>query len=923
MRRLSSGSIMNVRTFIVLIACSMQFLLGQSSPHGPLKQACTDCHTTSSWKDLAVPMKFNHAVTGFILQGAHSNTQCIQCHTTKRFAGTSSDCFSCHKKDFSKAMSPNHQVGLISHECLSCHTINSWRPSIFDHAKTNFQLVGAHSSVECSSCHTGNKYKGLPSDCFSCHQKDYAAAKTPNHSAGQFSRTCLTCHTINTWKPSTFDHNKTNFALVGSHQSVECSSCHKTGRFKGLAQDCYSCHQKDYAASVNPNHAATQMDHSCLNCHTLNSWSPSTFDHAKTDFKLTGAHTASACSKCHSTGTFKGTAKECYPCHLKDITKLVTPDHIKGQFSQDCLTCHTNMLWKPSTFDHAKTNYALTGAHIKTECKKCHVNELYKNLPATCYSCHQKDFTEVLTPNHQTGQFNHDCTTCHSTTIWKPSTFDHNKTAFALKGAHVSVDCASCHKNGQFKGTTADCYSCHLLDYNRVLIPNHLAGAFSHDCLTCHTINAWKPSTFNHSTTAFPLVGAHVTVSCASCHTNGQFKGTATDCFSCHQSNFNSTTAPNHVTSLFSHDCLTCHTNTAWKPASFNHSATAFPLLGAHAAVTCASCHSSGQYKGLATDCYSCHQKNFTAVVNPNHVSGQFSHDCITCHSNTVWKPSTFNHSSTAFPLVGAHTSVTCASCHTNGQFKGLPSDCFSCHQTKFNATTDPNHVTAQFSHDCLTCHTTTAWKPSTFNHSTTSFPLLGAHAAVTCGDCHKNGQFKGTTTVCYNCHTSDFTGVTDPNHVTNAFDHACLTCHTMTGWKPATFNHSKTRFPLTGKHASTTCISCHAGGKYAGTTMDCYTCHLTDYNGTKNPNHVTGNYNAARACNTCHNTSVWQPWIFGHNTYYNISKHHNSSVTCAKCHLTPGNLTTASCTTGCHSSAHHKTQTCYIGSNCHAGSNN
>lgn len=857
MRRLSSGSIRNARTFLLIIAVAAQMLSAQSSPHGPLKQACTDCHTTSSWKDLAVPMRFNHATTGFLLQGAHSNTPCLQCHTTKRFTGTSSDCFTCHKKDFSKAMSPNHQVGLFSHECLSCHTINSWRPSIFEHSKTNFQLVGAHASVECASCHTNNRYKGLNADCFSCHQKDYAAVKTPNHSAGQFSRECLSCHTINTWQPSSFDHNKTNFSLAGAHRSADCSQCHKNGKFKGIAQDCYSCHQKDYASSVTPNHAATQMDHSCLNCHTLNSWTPSTFDHAKTEFKLTGAHTASECSKCHSTGTFKGTAKECYPCHLQDITKLVTPDHIKGQFSQDCLTCHTNLLWKPSTFDHAKTNYLLTGAHTKTECKKCHVNEVYKNLPATCYSCHQTDFNTVLTPNHQTGQFDHDCSTCHSTTIWKPSTFDHNKTAFTLRGAHTSVDCASCHTSGKFKGIASDCYSCHLLDYNRVLIPNHMGGQFSHDCLTCHTVNGWKPSTFNHSSTSFPLLGAHVTVSCASCHTNGQFKGTASDCYSCHQNDFTTTTAPNHVTSLFSHDCLTCHSNTAWKPSTFNHSATAFPLVGAHTSATCASCHSGGQFKGLPSDCFSCHQNKFNAVTNPNHVTGQFSHDCITCHTVNVWKPSTFSHSSTSFPLLGAHAAVSCGDCHKNGQFKGTTSDCYTCHLSDFNGTTDPNHVTGNFDHNCLSCHSMNGWTPATFNHSTTSFPLTGAHTSAACASCHVGGKFAGTTKDCYTCHTSDYTGSVSPAHASAQYPKTCITCHSTTAWKPSTFNHTPF-FPIgaSDKHRPgrwNTCADCHTvtSNFKLFSCIDCHEHNKADMDSEHR--NKTGYVYASANCYKCH----------------------------------------------------------------------
>ena len=39
--------------------------------------------------------------------------------------------------------------------------------------------------------------------------------------------------------------------------------------------------------------------------------------------------------------------------------------------------------------------------------------------------------------------------------------FDHFSTGFPLTGAHNGVDCASCHFNGRFRGTSRQCASCH------------------------------------------------------------------------------------------------------------------------------------------------------------------------------------------------------------------------------------------------------------------------------------------------------------------------------------------------------------------------------------------------------------------------------------------------------------------------------
>ena len=131
------------------------------------------------------------------------------------------------------------------------------------------------------------------------------------------------------------------------------------------------------------------------------------------------------------------------------------------------------------------------------------------------------------------------------------------------------------------------------------------------------------------------------------------------------------------------------------------------------------------------TDCYQCHQSDFVGVQSPNHVTGNFSHDCTPCHSTTAWSPSTFDHNQTPFPLTGAHITTQCQSCHVNGNYQLVYTDCYQCHQTNFIAVQSPNHVTGNFSHDCTPCHSTTVWSPSTFDHNQTPFPLTGAHVTT------------------------------------------------------------------------------------------------------------------------------------------------------------------------------------------------
>jgi hypothetical protein len=317
-----------------------------------------------------------------------------------------------------------------------------------------------------------------------------------------------------------------------------------------------------------------------------------------------------------------------------------------------------------------------------------------------------------------------------------------------------------------------------------------------------------------------------VNATCTSCHLKNQFAGTSTDCVSCHLQDFKATTNPNHVAAGFPQTCATCHNTTQWKGATFNHNtATHFPLTGAHINATCTQCHVNNQYATLPTDCASCHLSAYNGTTNPNHRTAGFPQDCSLCHTTSQWPGATFDHSKTRFPLTGAHVSLTCSTCHINGQYAGLSSDCVSCHLKDFNATTNPNHVAAGFPQTCATCHSTTQWKGAIFDHSKTGFQLTGAHTSVACSSCHVGGRFPGTPTDCYTCHRSEYETVTNPNHLSAGFPKTCDTCHTTTRWSGAQFNH---KFPIySGSHQGkwTTCNDCHTNSQnYA--IFSCINCH-------------------------------------------------------------------------------------------------
>jgi hypothetical protein len=309
-------------------------------------------------------------------------------------------------------------------------------------------------------------------------------------------------------------------------------------------------------------------------------------------------------------------------------------------------------------------------------------------------------------------------------------------------------------------------------------------GAFSASCAQCHLSDSWRPtkisSEFKHAPDRFPLEGAHAKASCTACHKRLDFTGISTACASCHRDMHQGELGAN---------CGSCHTQRSFLDMAQMrraHQLTAFPLTGLHAVADCRSCHTPrapGQqaFVNRPTACQSCHLADYQKATNPPHVAAAFPKDCSGCHSPAGWRGTAFNHSTTQFPLTGAHRTVSCQGCHADNVYRGKPTACVSCHQKDYNNTTNPNHTSAGFATDCASCHTTTQWLGATFNHDAAFFPIYsGAHAGkwTSCATCHTTPS-NFATFDCLSCHTKT---QTDAKHVgRNGYVYAspnCYACH-------------------------------------------------------------------------------------------------------------------------------------------------
>jgi hypothetical protein len=153
-------------------------------------------------------------------------------------------------------------------------------------------------------------------------------------------------------------------------------------------------------------------------------------------------------------------------------------------------------------------------------------------------------------------------------------------------------------------------------------------------CHRCHTTQSWNPiqskPEFDHAQTRFPLRGRHTEVQCVDCHADLDFSNTPEKCQDCH--------ADLHRRKNGA-ECELCHNTNGWQVSihNINEHQDRFPLIGAHAAVDCYSCHKVGTVGrfnrfGLSTECVSCHMDAFRKSTAPNHQAMGFPTDCRQCH---------------------------------------------------------------------------------------------------------------------------------------------------------------------------------------------------------------------------------------------------------------------------------------------------
>jgi hypothetical protein len=296
-------------------------------------------------------------------------------------------------------------------------------------------------------------------------------------------------------------------------------------------------------------------------------------------------------------------------------------------------------------------------------------------------------------------------------------------------------------------------------------------------------------------------------------------------------------------------------------------------LTGFHATLegisNCTKCHELGEQISNSK-CLDCHTEiksrisSGTGYHSGSEVKGK---NCSSCHSEhhgrnfriINFNPNSFDHKKTGFNLTGKHSNAECKDCHKSefisdnnlkkrkNTYLGLSTNCISCHEDFHQKV------------ECIGCH-------KIENKNGKKYQAFKNIAFQNCNSCHK-----------------------DPHQ--GSFGQNCSSCHVTASFKQinnAAFDHSRTKFPLVGRHKSVGCNNCHkAPSGYKMKFALCTDCHTDFHKAQFVVNGMTQN------CSECHSENGFRPASFTlemHNkSKFQITGAHLATP-CESCHYQQNN---------------------------------
>ncbi|MFO1271915.1 MAG: hypothetical protein U1F50_09595 [Rubrivivax sp.] len=699
-----------------------------------------------------------------------------------------------------------------------------------------------------------------------------------------------------------FDHQSTDFPLVGQHQEVRCETCHVRGIFKGTPRDCAGCHVSGNtmgALAPTLRHFPTQR--ACSDCHTSNAFTGARYDHQDA--------LAGQCNSCHNAVWAPGksaghppTNFSCDQCHSRlSFSNLIKPaDHLPQVGTATCTTCHTG-----ANFEAQMNHAGITG-----NCVACHVTT---GLTASFAGVGS---VVKMPPTAPPGPGSHiptsqPCEACHLATMpvgpvpsvastLPPGTgFRTPAPSGAQIHAGISGSCATCHETGytwlgmdlypmspstliagaSYNGfhsrprptagpaniadpvhpASGDCSSCHtsLAVWTGVAMPsNHIPYASGATCLACHAGGDFK---------TVPSIGAihanapSTSTNCQQCH------GAAAASFAIPASGFSIVGQPsNHIPTSAS--CEVCHVGPGSSVAvtPVPDGAKFSGALMSHTGISgnCAACHQPAGSTTAFAGITSIVGMPSAAAPGPTaHIpSGTVCENCHLAAMPAVPVPASATKS---VPGTGfANAPPTGAQIHT-----GITSGCAACHEAGYvwvgvsAYPISPATLTAGASYRGFQTRPRAAAGP--YNVADAAHPAGGD-----CAGCHSS--------------TTAFSGVDRPaNHIPFAASASCSSCHTSSDFAVMP---TLTAIHANAPSTSSNCAQCH------GANASFYAIPAVGFSIVGLPgNHLP----TSASCELCHvgpgSSIAATPVTDGARFSGSLMNHAGIGSGCATCHLPAG----------------------------------
>ena len=455
----------------------------------------------------------------------------------------------------------------------------------------------------------------------------------------------------------------------------------------------------------------------CLNCHDGKDSYGHAFAH--TAYPLTGKHAAADCASCHQGSTtlaaLRTTSTACASCHGKDDIHQGRLGHVLRHLP------HARRLERRPARPHDADDLPAHGqarrrgvrvvpcqpavdgdrhdlrrlpregrpppGQVRQRLRQLpqpvgleggHVRPLDDRVRAHAGAC-QRGLREVppgrqvrrdahqlrgLPRRHRTSTTARWAPTARRATSrrsWSAASFDHSTTSFKLTGAHVGVGCAAVPRRAARRRRRP-----RPVRRATPSPPSH-DSHFAGSCAACHTTKAWRPASFDHKTTSYKLIGAHLSVSCSKCHARPvrHVRGRAQP--SAPRATTNPPITPGRCGPTAGPATPPGRGRRPRSTTARRRSSSPAPTIPC----CCQKCHKGSSFAGLPTTCIGCHNK-------PSSHPGFYPTACTRAtrrrpgsRSRTTGPTrSLMSHRGAGGICTKCHTtslqSYTCARCHSD-----------------------------------------------------------------------------------------------------------------------------------------------------------------------------------------------------------------------------------------------------------------